>query len=441
MKLSIFPLLAAVAFAQTQPAPSFQPDRVLFIDHPVPLAPDLILSIFGNNLGPNTGCASFHDAKGIYPKELCDTQVLVGGIPSELLWAQAGQINFRVPSQTPVEGTADLVVVYQGRSSQAVAMPLRVESPTLALDGPARVGMPVWLRLDMPYYRDSGIRYPYNVFPAAFGCNEVEVRRNGVLLPRMADAGTQGFGGIIGPGNPCGGIGPSGNPRFHGRLPLHLQYRFDQPGTYEVRLTMRRLVRHDVSSVTDWTKIEILPADPGARSRWLADTVAHAPTDAGNLLADFLPSILGHPDDDTLQILRSYLYHPDRVVREYAMYGLTYWPEDQIAPRLWEWERTQGPTDATVRYLLHLKNFAAAHTNDFVEAAIPYLQSDSPVIVGGALYALWLTSSEDWFVAPDIRLRACEALVRAKQHIIELQPEGINNFISPVGQYRMNGCN
>ena len=274
MKLSIFPLLAAVAFAQTQPAPSFQPDRVLFIDHPVPLAPDLILSIFGNNLGPNTGCASFHDAKGIYPKELCDTQVLVGGIPSELLWAQAGQINFRVPSQTPVEGTADLVVVYQGRSSQAVAMPLRVESPTLALDGPARVGMPVWLRLDMPYYRDSGIRYPYNVFPAAFGCNEVEVRRNGVLLPRMADAGTQGFGGIIGPGNPCGGIGPSGNPRFHGRLPLHLQYRFDQPGTYEVRLTMRRLVRHDVSSVTDWTKIEILPAEPGARSRWLADTVA-----------------------------------------------------------------------------------------------------------------------------------------------------------------------
>ena len=94
MKLSIyFALLAVIAFAQTEPVPSFQPDRVLFIDHPVPLAPGLILSIFGNNLGPTRGCASFHDAKGIYPKQLCDTQVLVGGIPSELLWVQASQIN------------------------------------------------------------------------------------------------------------------------------------------------------------------------------------------------------------------------------------------------------------------------------------------------------------------------------------------------------------
>jgi hypothetical protein len=401
-----FAIFATTAFAQTEPAPNFQPDHVLFVDHPVPLAPGLVLSIFGNNLGPSRGCASQHDAKGSYPVELCDTQVFVGEIASELLWVQTGQINFRVPPETPVEGTADLLVVYQGRSSKAVPMALRIESPTLSLDKPARVGMPVWLKLDMPYYRDSGISYPYDIFPAAFGCNEVEVRRNGVLLPRIADLGTQAFGTIIGIGSPCGGIASPRNPHFKGRLPLHLQYRFDQPGTYEVRLTMRRLVRHDVPFATDWTRIEVLPADAAARQQWLADTVANAPTDTGDLLADFLPGILGHPDDETLQILQPYLYHSDRLVREYAMYGLTYWPDSQIAPQLWDWMRAQGPTDVTVRYFLHLKDFAALHSSELVEASIPYLQSDSPVLVEGALDVL----SQDWLLAPDVRLRACEAL-------------------------------
>ncbi|MGB6944632.1 MAG: hypothetical protein WBE37_19705 [Bryobacteraceae bacterium] len=151
---------AALAFAQNEPpaAPSFEAKRVLFVDHPVPLAPGLVLSIFGNDLGPGTGCHTDHDEKGTYPKELCDTRVLVGGIPSELLWVQAGQINFKVPQETPIQGTADLAVVYQGRSSKPVTMPLGIENPTLSLESPARVGMPIWLKLNMPYYRDPGIR-------------------------------------------------------------------------------------------------------------------------------------------------------------------------------------------------------------------------------------------------------------------------------------------
>ena len=150
------------------------------------------------------------------------------------------------------------------------------------------------LKLNMPYYRESGIRYPFMILPASFGCYEVEVRREGVLQPRFADFGKQAVGGIAISGPPCGSIGFSSVPHFKGRLPLHLQYRFDQPGTYEVRLTMRRLVQHDVPFATDWTKVDILPADPAARQQWLADTVANAPTDSGDLLADFLPGILGH---------------------------------------------------------------------------------------------------------------------------------------------------
>jgi hypothetical protein len=359
---------AALALAQNEmpAAPSFEAKQVLFVDHPVPLAPGLVLSIFGNNLGPSSGCHADHDEKGIYPKELCETRVLVGGIPSELLWVQAGQINFTVPQETPVQGTADLVVVYRGRSSKAVAMPLGIEIPTLSLESPARVGMPIWLKLNMPYYRDSGIRYPFRIWPSSFGCYYVEVRRNGALLPRIADFGKQAFGGITLSGPPCGSVGFSRVPHFKGRLPLHLQYRFDRPGIYEVELTMRQpFANVPPTELAPWTKVEILPANAAVRKRWLAGKVAHAPTDAADLLTDFLPNILGHPDEETLRILRPYLYHPDRTVREYAMYGLTYWPADQVAPKIWEWIRAQGPSEATVRYFLHLKEFSAPRAAQF----------------------------------------------------------------------------
>jgi hypothetical protein len=428
--------MAGAAFAQVEPSPSFEASRVLFVNRPVPLAPGLVLSIFGDNLGPSTGCASPHDEKGIYPKEVCQARVLVGGIPSELLWVQAGQINFKVPQETPVQGTADLVVVYQGRSSKAVAMPLGVEIATISLESPARVGMPVWLKLKAPYNRDSGIRYPFMIFPASFGCNEVEVRRNGVLLPRIADVGKQAFRGIAISGPICGSVGFRTVPHFKDRFPLHLQYRFDQPGTYEVRLTQQPYFGESPPA-TPWTKIEILPADAAARKEWLADTSVHAPNDAADLLTDFLPSILGNPDEESLSALRPYLYHPDRLVREYAMYGLTYWPADQVAPKLWEWIRAQGPSEASVDFFLYLKQFSATHTAELAELSIPYLQSNSPVLVYGALRALSaIVLPPDSGASPDLRSRTGDAIIRAADHILPLDPENTNQFVADLGQLK-----
>jgi hypothetical protein len=430
-------LLASVAFAQVEPAPSFEASRVLFVNRPVPLAPGLVLSIFGANLGPSAGCVGNHDEKGIYPQEICRVRVLVGGIPSELLWVQAGQINFKVPKETPTQGTADLVVVYQGQSSKAVTMPLGVEVATLSLESPARVGMPVWLKLKAPYNRDSGIRYPFMIFPASFGCNEVEVRRNGVLLPRISDVGKQAFRGIAISGPICGSLGFRTVPHFKDRFPLHLQYRFDQPGTYEVRLTRQQPYFGESPAVTQWTKIEILPADVTARKEWLSDTSAHAPNDTADLLTDFLPSILGNPDEESLLALRPYLYHPDRLVREYAMYGLTYWPADQVAPKLWEWIRAQGPSDATVDFFLYLNQFSAPHTAELAERSIPYLQSNSAVLAYGALRALAaIVLPPDSGATPDLRARAGEAMIRAADHILSLDPENTNQFLADVGQLR-----
>lgn len=437
MRLSaLLAIFAGAVFAQSGArAPSFDAEHVYFFDHPVALAPGLVLTIFGDDLGPAQGCASQHDAAGAYPKSLCDVQVMVGGIPSELLWVQAKQINFRVPGETPDRGTTDMVVVYGGRKSSAVTAPLGKEGTTISFEGPLRVGMPVWLKVTAPYQQDAGIRYPFMVFPVSFGCNEVEVRRDGIPLKKFTDMGKQSPGGFAFAGFPCGSIAPGTEPHFKNRLPLHLQYRFDQPGIYEVRLTMRHSLQERTPYVSPWTKIEILPADPAARRQWLEDKIADAPTDAADLLSDFLPSILGNPDDETLEALRPCLYHPDRVVRAYAEAGLTYWPATQAAAKVWEWVRAQGPSDAGVGFLLHAQGFAAAHANELVDLSIPYLQSNSAVLALGALRAVTgFALAKDSVVNPEIRARAGDALVSSVEHDMVVDGKNANEYVAALGQ-------
>jgi hypothetical protein len=85
--------LGTLASGQTA-APSFRADRVLFggSDRVKPLAPGMDFSIYGKELG------------------------------------RARQINFRVPEGAPLEGTAELRVQSQNRSSAAVTVPFGVEN-------------------------------------------------------------------------------------------------------------------------------------------------------------------------------------------------------------------------------------------------------------------------------------------------------------------------
>jgi uncharacterized protein (TIGR03437 family) len=135
-------LLAVLAVSQNQPPPpTFEANAVVPSSgrHPVPLAPGLLISIYGSHLGPAVGCVGQVDTKHretpspqrpkqsdvetlIYPRQLCDVQVFVGGIASGLLYVQAKQINFKVPQETPIEGTTELRVVYKGQSSRPVTL-------------------------------------------------------------------------------------------------------------------------------------------------------------------------------------------------------------------------------------------------------------------------------------------------------------------------------
>ncbi len=109
-----------------------------------PHAPGRLASIYGQHLGAGAACNGAADPRyretpnpsrlnqtpietQVFPKRLCDVMVRVNGVPAGLLYVAAGQINFKMPQETPVQGTVDVQVLYQGRSGPIAKM--TVERP------------------------------------------------------------------------------------------------------------------------------------------------------------------------------------------------------------------------------------------------------------------------------------------------------------------------
>jgi len=204
IRVALVVLISGFLRAQSG-VPAFRADRVLPSggDRSVQLVPGMLVSIYGTDLGPQQGCTGQADTHRrerpsplrhdqafvetlIYPKEICGVQVIFGETPAGLLYVQESQINFKVPQESPMEGTALLRVVYNGRSSAAVGMRLGFETATLSLEQPARVNGPVWIHIQAPSFPSFGdVQYPVRVQPADFGCHQVEVRSDGIMMPRI----------------------------------------------------------------------------------------------------------------------------------------------------------------------------------------------------------------------------------------------------------------
>ena len=242
------------------PPPQFTPEGVVGQARAGNLVPGAGMSIYGRYLGSSpSACAASADS--LYAGNACDTQVLIGDKPAHLLFVSEGQINFKVPLDVPPSDGAELRVVYRGQSSLPLTMKVGPEKTTVSVDQPAYAGMPVWLKVELPFQYGT-IHYPYISGLAGFGCNEVEVRRNGEPLPLIPPSNkmqsTRPFVGDI-----CGIPGPE-SPADIGRLPLHLLYDFRVPGTYEVRFTLRSMPFGAPSQTgfkarSEWTPFEILP--------------------------------------------------------------------------------------------------------------------------------------------------------------------------------------
>ncbi len=336
-QVAFFVLCLTLPLVRASAAPEFTAEGVVGRGAVTPrlLAPGAGLSIYGHNLGTTGGgCAA---PRPPFPQEICGTQVLIGDQPAELMFVSEKQINFIVPADITEGGRADLRVVWKGESSAPVSMAVGYRTTKVYLDQPAYTDMPVWLRVDLPY--ESGtFGYPFILGPAGFGCNVVEVRKDGKPLPLLPGSDWARHG-VTFVGNMCGSYGRSSDPYSDGRLPLHLLYRFDVPGTYEVRYTMQARPwgsqqEAQVRTRSEWTTIEVLPARTGQREAWLESLRQNPPIDAGKLMTDVLPSLLGNPDQSSFEILRGYLDHPDPSVRKYATNGLSYWPDQFVSDSL-----------------------------------------------------------------------------------------------------------
>ncbi|MDQ6665412.1 MAG: hypothetical protein M3Z23_13590 [Acidobacteriota bacterium] len=209
----------------------------------------MFIELYGEHLDPAPWCGEPIPQNGPYPTEACGVRVLVGATSASLLFVGEKQINLKIPADAPDEGAAPIQVCVREVCSPRVEVRFSTRKAYIRVQGEAYVHMPVWIEADQPASYD--IYYPYLPLPWAFGGYRFEVRRNGRLLPQTNP--TQfGWTGVT--------VAPRDSPRS--RLPLHLLYRFDQPGAYSVRFS-------GAGSESDWTDIVVEPYSDTRRDLWL----------------------------------------------------------------------------------------------------------------------------------------------------------------------------
>jgi len=389
--------------------------------HREPLMPNDVTALYGRNLAPTAACAYPAPVNGIYPTEVCGVQVIVAGVPAQLLAVLKGQINFKVPAEAPISGEAPIVVTVRGVSSQPAMVPFGKRTRVmLSLAGPAYVHMPVWIEVDR--FRADVISYPYSLDPRNFGGGRVEVRFNGIMLKPFENPQSDGpmvFAGLLN-----GSIAPADSPR--GRLPLHLQYRFDVPGRYEIRFIGTRMepepgrgIQNVQVDESDWTEIEILPYSDAEREKWIEERIAKMPTSPGLLVGDAIPDLLAVHDALALSAILPELYDRDELVRRFTAASLTMFDSALLAKQMTALVREKGPTEEITRIVdQHEELFVGGH--QAFRATLPQsLNSDSALAQAGALQYLIWEENHDWGKTPEIRNQRTDLVLKAAPAILD----------------------
>jgi hypothetical protein len=212
-----------------------------------------------------------------------------------------------------------------------------------------------------------------------------------------------------------------------GRMPLHLQYRFETPGFYEVRYIRKASQlgprQEETLFRSDWTRMEVLPAATAP--------IASPPQDPVEILSDFLPNLLGFPDGERLSVVLDYLYHPEQTVRRYAANALGYWPEDEVLRRLSALARNRGPSDVFV-------NLTLSAAPEMAGVMFRHLGSDNPIILCGAVTAASrVVSDHQQLFSNAVKASAEDALLAAAEHIVRVgDGQAICNFAATLGAMR-----
>ena len=406
-----FAVLAVSGWGQTE-GPFISREGILPARGPQWLEPGQFVAIYGRHLAPPGGCIEKLETQpGVYPTDICDTHVTVNGIRAGLQFVGDGQINIKLPTGIPPAGEVTIVVAVRGVSSQAVTVPMGRPKLTLSLAEPAYVHMPVWIAHNVPVpYRDP-ILYPFGLSGGKF-----EVRRNGVMLkpletplPRMA-VGSLGGGMVL-----------ADMP-----LPLHLQYRFDEAGKYEIRYIGTRTepdpphgMRTVVVEESDWTEIQVQPFPKARRREWIREREREMPSSPEQLISKALPELLALPDAAALSAILPQLYHSDKSVRRYVAASLAMFDAAVVAKQLTPLVQEKGPTEEIARLLDENENRFNGGHEAFMAVLPGFLKSPSALTQAGALqYIIW-EPNHDWGKTAEFQARRAALVMGAAPGILD----------------------
>jgi hypothetical protein len=232
-------------------------------------------------------------------------------------------------------------------------------------------------------------------------------------------AGGLGALGTVGSGSLLGLPHEPKNPR---RLPLHLLYRFDRPGVYEVRYVgydFRYPMEKHVLARSPWIPIQVRPLPPGKRQAWLDSMRSAEPGDAVEWLSDYLPSLLAVPDAAVLPLLKDAVYHPNDLVRQYTLDALSLFDDTLLSSWIPATIQASGPTPDLAYLLSWRRDLFQPRGNDIVHAVLPYLKSASPLLTAGALQTLcFLKPQYDWKAHPEIPALLDRAVAAEAERLI-----------------------
>jgi hypothetical protein len=402
--------LAVSGWGQTE-GPFISREGILPAKGPQWLEPGQFVAVYGQRLAPPGGCLEKLETQpGVYPTDICDTHVTVNGIRAGLQFVGDGQINIKLPADISSAREVAIVVTVRGVSSQAVTAPMGKPKLTLSLAEPAYVHMPVWIAHNVPVpYRDP-IQYPFGMSGGRF-----EVRRNGVMLKPLEIPLRQVAVGSL------GGVVLADTP-----LPLHLQYRFDAAGKYEIRYIGTRMepdpprgMRTVVLDESDWTEIEIQPFPEARRREWIGERARAMPSSPAQLISKALPELLAVPDAATLSAILPQLYHSDESVRRYVAASLAMFDGALLAKQLTPMVREKGPTEEIARLLDENENRFEGGHEAFMAALPGFLKSPLALPQAGALqYIVW-EPNHDWGKTAEFQARRAALVMGAAPEILE----------------------
>jgi hypothetical protein len=289
----------------------------------------------------------------------------------------------------------------------------------LQITEPAYAGLPVWIQADLP--RNLTAHYPYHEDPGLFGPNKIELKRDGKVLPAAIFLTVPSFGGIL-----DGWIAPPGSPT--NRLPLHLTYSLDTPGTYSVRWTV---VRHEFSPTTrqfseimlaqsKWLTFELKASTPKQREAWLRQELQSIPSDPGLVAGDFLPSLISQaPDPRVLRAVIDQLYSTTEAVNAYALGCVYRFPDRDIHSQTLETIRHRGANERLAYFISWRGDLFKDDSGEIVRAVLPFLRSRDDAQVVGALRTLGFTAHfGDSLLHPDLRKIADDAVIAVSPDLL-----------------------